>query len=67
VFQNLLLYWGVEPFMLTFRDDPEQTILDALARLKSRGWVEPRDHMVIVTNVLAGTRVVDTIQFREVT
>jgi pyruvate kinase len=66
VFQNLLLYWGVEPFLMNFEDDPEETIQNAILRLKSRGWVESRNSLVIVSNVLAGSRLVDTIQYRSV-
>ena len=66
VFQNLLLYWGVEPFLITFYDDPEQTIQDAFARLKGRGWVSSRDNMVLISNILVGSKVVDTIQYRSV-
>jgi len=66
VFQNLLLYWGVEPFLMDFRDDPEQTIQDAFTRLRSRGWVESRNHAVVISNVLAGTKIVDTIQYRTI-
>jgi pyruvate kinase len=65
VFQNLLIYWGVEPFLMNFdEDDPEKTIQDAFARLKSRGWVEPRDNMVVISSVFAGAKIIDTIQLR---
>jgi pyruvate kinase len=66
VFQNLLIYWGIEPFHMSFDDDPEDTIQHAFSRLKSRGWVEPRDNMVVVSNVLAGSKIIDTIQLRTV-
>ncbi|MGC9451093.1 MAG: pyruvate kinase [Oceanipulchritudo sp.] len=66
VFQNLLMYWGVEPFLMSFKEDPEATIQEAFARLKSRGWVESRNHMVVVSNVLAGSKIIDTIQYRPV-
>jgi len=66
VFQNLLLYWGVEPFLMSFSEDPEETIQNAFARLKSRRWVQQRDHTVLISNVLAGRRIIDTIQYRQV-
>jgi len=66
VFQNLLIYWGVEPFLMKFHDDPEETIQEAFSRLRSRGWVESRNHAVVVSNVLAGSKIVDTIQYRTV-
>ena len=64
VFQNLLMYWGVEPFLMKFSEDMEETIQHAFARLKSRGWIEPRDNMVLISNVLADNKVIDTIQYR---
>lgn len=66
VFQNLLIYWGVEPFLMAFDAEPEDTVQHAFSRLKSRGWVEPRDNMVVVSNVLAGSKIIDTIQLRTV-
>jgi pyruvate kinase len=66
VFRHLLLVWGVEPFLIEFSAEPEKTVLDAFAYLLRRGWVSVGDWMVVVTNVLAGEKVVDTIQMRPV-
>jgi pyruvate kinase len=65
-FRQLLLVWGVEPFMVHFSAEPEQTIRDAFAYLLRRGWVQPGDWMVVVTNALAGARTIDSIQLRPV-
>jgi len=66
VFRHLLLVWGVEPFLMDFSAEPEQTVRDAFAYLLRRGWAKPGDWMVVVTNVLAGQHVIDTIQLRPV-
>ena len=66
LFRQLLLPWGVEPFLLTFCDDPEQTILDALQRLKEGGWCDPGAWLVVITNALARDKIVDTIQLRQI-
>lgn len=66
VFHNLLIYWGVEPFEMTFSEDPEETIQNAFARLKARDWAQPRDTMVVVSNILAGDKIIDTIQLRSI-
>ena len=66
VFRHLLLVWGVEPFLVEFSAEPEQSIRDAFAYLLRRGWVQPGDWMVVVTNVLAGEKTIDTIQMRAV-
>ncbi|MEX0323569.1 MAG: pyruvate kinase [Puniceicoccaceae bacterium] len=66
IFQNLLMYWGVEPFLMDFKDDPEDTIQEAFTRLKSRGWVDRSSNLVVITNVLAGSKIIDTIQYRTI-
>ncbi len=66
VFRHMLLMWGVEPFLMEFTPEPEDTICNAFAYLLRRGWVEPGDWMVVVTNVLAGQKSIDTIQMRPV-
>lgn len=66
IFKNMLMHWGVEPFLMDFNDDPEITIAAAVERLKEKGWVESGTRLVIITNVLAGNRIIDTIQLRSV-
>jgi len=66
VFRQLLLPWGVEPFLMPFSDDPERTILDALAYLKLREWCDEGTWLVVITNVLAHERVIDSLQLRQV-
>lgn len=66
VFQHLLIYWGVEPFLMDFDEDPDVTIQNAFNRLKSRGWVQNRDSMVLVSNIFSGNKVIDTIQYRQI-
>ena len=39
LFRQLLLPWGIEPFLMPFNVDPEQTILDALAYLEAAEMV----------------------------
>jgi pyruvate kinase len=58
--------WGVEPFLMSIGPEPEATIRDAFAYLLRRGWVQPGDWMVVVTNVLAGEKTIDSIQMRPV-
>lgn len=66
VFRQLLLPWGVEPFLMEFSDDPEQTILDALDYLKRKQWCQSDSWVVVITNVLANDQVIDTMQLRQV-
>lgn len=66
IFRQLLLPWGVEPFLMEFSEDPEETIQNAIAYLKRRDWVLPGAWLVVITNVLAGQKIIDTIQLRHV-
>lgn len=66
LFRQLLLPWGVEPFLMPLRDDPELTIQDALAYLLRRNWVSKRDWVVVLTNAMAHDRVFDSMQLRSV-
>jgi pyruvate kinase len=66
VFRHMLLMWGVEPFLIKFTADPEETICDAFAYLLRREWVARGDWMVVVTNVLVGKKTIDSIQMRPV-
>lgn len=66
IFRQLLLPWGVEPFLMPFSDDPERTILDALGYLKRRDWVQEGEWLVVITNALANDKVIDTLQLRQV-
>jgi pyruvate kinase len=66
VLRHMLLMWGVEPFLLDFTPDPEETIAGAFAYLLRRGWVKPGDWMVVVTNVIVGKKTIDSIQMRPV-
>ena len=66
LFRQLLLPWGVEPFLMTFSDDPEMTVQNAIGYLKRRSWCHEGDCLVVMTNVLAQGSVIDTMQLRYV-
>ncbi|QDT07889.1 Pyruvate kinase [Rubripirellula lacrimiformis] len=66
IFRQLLLPWGVEPFLIDFSADPEETIQDAFERLKEKGWCVPGSWLVVITNALANDKVIDTTQIRQV-
>lgn len=66
IFRQLLLPWGVEPFLIPFSEDPERTILEALGYLKRREWVKTGNWLVVITNALAEGKVIDTLQLRQV-
>lgn len=66
IFRQLLLPWGVEPFLMEFSEDPEQTIANALAILKRKNWCQSGAWLVVITNALANEKVIDTLQLRQV-
>jgi pyruvate kinase len=66
IFRQMLLPWGVEPFLMPFSPDPETTIQDALTYLQRRNWCKKGTWLVVITNVLAHDKIVDTIQVRQV-
>ena len=66
IFRQMLLPWGVEPFMIKFYDDPEETIRIALTKLKQREWCDKGTWLVVITNALARDKIVDTIQLRQI-
>jgi pyruvate kinase len=66
IFRQLLLPWGVEPFLMAFSDDPEQTIANALTMLKQKNWCKSGSWLVVITNALANEKVIDTLQLRQI-
>jgi pyruvate kinase len=66
LFRQLLLPWGVEPFLLEFNKDPEVTIKNALAYLKRKQWCDEGTWLVVITNALAHDKIIDTIQVRQI-
>jgi pyruvate kinase len=66
VFRQLLLPWGVEPFLMPFSVDPEVTIQSALAYLKRGAWCDEGTWLVFITNALAHGKMIDTLQLRQI-
>jgi pyruvate kinase len=66
LFRQLLLPWGVEPFLMPFCADPEETIESALAYLKRGEWCGDITWLVVITNALAHDRVIDALQLRQI-
>lgn len=66
LFKNMLMLWGIEPFLIKFSDDPESTIQAAIQQLVENNWVESGQRLVIISNALARERIIDTIQLRSV-
>ena len=65
-FRQMLLPWGVEPFLMPFCADPEETVRNALAYLKRQNWCGDGTWLVVITNGLARGEIIDTLQLRQV-
>lgn len=65
-FRQLLLPWGIEPFLMDFSNDPEQRIVDAVAYLHRRQWVSPETCLVVITSATARGQEIDAVQVRQV-
>jgi len=66
VCRQLMLNWGVEPFLLDLHDNPETTVQEAVKTLKKRGLVQNDDRLVVVTTLLAEEQLIDSVQLRVV-
>jgi pyruvate kinase len=66
LFRQLLLPWGIEPFLMPFSEDPEETIQSAFAYLKRREWCGDDTWLVVITNALARGQIIDTLQLRRI-
>jgi pyruvate kinase len=66
VHRKMSLLWGVESFRMKFEPKAEDNITLALARLRDEGHAEPGQVLVIVTNVILGPTVIDSVQLRAV-
>jgi pyruvate kinase len=63
----LTLNWAVTPHVIEFdHTDPNITIENAVARLKSDGTLKPGNTIVIISSIAAGATNVDAVQMRTV-
>jgi pyruvate kinase len=64
--RKLWLNRGVIPYRIDFSSDPEKTIQLAIETLRKNGSVSPGDKVVVLSDVIAGSGRVETIQIRDV-
>ena len=58
---QLTLNWGIRPYFLPFDSDPARNFDNAIAMLKQQSLVKAGSHVVAVTEVNIGGRLIDTI------
>jgi pyruvate kinase len=64
--RKLWLHRGILPYRMDFSSDPEKTIIAAIDTIKKNDMVSVGDKVVILSDIIAGTDRVETIQIREV-
>lgn len=64
--QRIMISWGVMPILMPFCTDPNATIADAEKELRRRNLIQPGDQLVIVSDLLAGEALFDSIQVRPI-
>ena len=65
-FRQLHLLRAVEPFLMSFASEPNDTIESAIALLTRSGRIKRGDKIIIATDILAQDRIVDSVQLRTV-
>ncbi len=64
--RKLNLYWGVLPLLVKLSKDPEKTIQRALEIMRKRKLEQINYKVIIVSDILAGEKMVETIQIRSI-
>lgn len=64
--KQLRLHRGVVPFQMIFCSEPEATVARAMKLLVKRGYLKQGDKIVLVSDILASDRVIDSVQLRTV-
>jgi len=64
--KQLRINFGVTPFQMIFCTEPEATLERAIQHLVNRKYLLSGDKIVVVSDILASDRVIDSIQLRTV-
>ena len=64
--RQLRLHHGVIPFQMIFCTEPEATVARSMKQLVKRGYLKKGDKIVLVSDILASDRVIDSVQLRTV-
>ncbi|MEO0446798.1 MAG: pyruvate kinase alpha/beta domain-containing protein, partial [Verrucomicrobiota bacterium] len=63
-FRQMLILWGIEPFLIPFSDDLEGTIHQAFHLLREKNWCQPGSRLAVITTSQAGEDTIDVLQLR---
>lgn len=62
--RRLGIHWGVYAFRIKFSQDPEISIDRAVAQLKRRRLLHEGDRLIVLSDILAGGKFIETVQVR---
>ncbi|HIJ80027.1 MAG: pyruvate kinase [Desulfobulbaceae bacterium] len=62
--RRLGIFWGLHPFLIKLSNDPEVSITRALDKLLHRQLLKPGNRVIVVSDILAGEKFVETVQVR---
>ncbi|MCH6258117.1 pyruvate kinase [Puniceicoccaceae bacterium K14] len=66
ILKHLRINHGVIPFVADFDGEPASTVENAIKFLKSEGFIIGGEKIVVVSDILAADRVIDSVQLRQV-
>lgn len=66
IVRQLSLNWNTHALQLSFGINPEHTIAEAEKELLKRQWISAGDKLIVLSDVLAGEEVFESIQIRNV-
>lgn len=62
--RRLGIYWGVHAFVVKLSGDPEISIQRAVEQLLRKGVVKSGERIIVLSDILAGGKFVETVQVR---
>jgi pyruvate kinase len=62
--RRLGIYWGVHALLVKLSSEPEISIQRAIEQLLRRSLVTPGDRIIVLSDILAGGKFVETVQVR---
>ncbi len=62
--RRLGIHWGIHAFRIKFSNDPEVSIQRAIEQLQRKGLIQGGDRIIVLSDILAGGKFVETVQIR---
>ncbi len=62
--RRLGIHWGVNAFRIKFSKDPEKSISRAIAKLQRKNLLKEGDRLIVLSDILAGGKFIETVQIR---